>query len=279
MEIGSFVGNIAKDLGLDLKELSDRGPRQLFILNVETGDDGVKYPELILETSLDREQQAVHNLILTATDGGDPVKTGSTIIRIVVLDGNDNAPEFTQSVYKVSVKEDIPVGSVVLRVTASDRDEGINAQIKYSFLKISERVDKKFKLDPETGDIQVTAKLDFEELVFYEFDIQARDEGGLSAYCKVLIEITDVNNHIPGITVTSAFSPIAEDSLLGAVIAILNVHDRDSGENGEVTCSIIPENLPFKLERSFDNFYTVVTDRALDREQVSEYNVTVVATD
>ncbi|XP_073212225.1 protocadherin gamma-A10-like isoform X12 [Lepidochelys kempii] len=267
------------DVGLNSLQNYKCSQDSYFILNVETGDDGVKYPELILETSLDREQQAVHNLILTATDCGDPVKTGSTIIRIVVLDGNDNAPEFTQSVYKVSVKEDIPVGSVVLRVTASDRDEGINAQIKYSFLKISERFDKKFKLDPETGDIQVTAKLDFEELVFYEFDIQARDEGGLSAYCKVLIEITDVNNHIPGITVTSAFSPIAEDSLLGAVIAILNVHDRDSGENGEVTCSIIPENLPFKLERSFDNFYTVVTDRALDREQVSEYNVTVVATD
>ncbi|XP_067423451.1 protocadherin gamma-A10-like [Emydura macquarii macquarii] len=388
MEIGSFVGNIAKDLGLDLKELSDRGVRivargstqyfglnlknghlfvnermdreqicghiakcvlnvevlvenpvklyrgqveikdindnspsfpenesvleisentargtrfpiekaqdpdvglnslqnykcsqnSYFILNVKTGDDGVKYPELILETSLDREQQAVHNLIVTAIDGGDPVKSGSSVIQIVVLDGNDNAPEFTQSVYKVIVKEDIPVGSVVLTVTASDRDEGINAQIKYSFLKISERFDKKFRLDPETGDIQVTAKLDFEELAFYELDIQARDEGGLSAHCKVLIEVADVNNHIPGITVTSVFSPIAEDSPLGAIIAIFNVHDRDSGENGEVTCSI-SDSLPFQLERSFDNFYTVVTDRALDREQVSEYNITVIATD
>ncbi|XP_065411866.1 protocadherin gamma-A10-like isoform X22 [Chrysemys picta bellii] len=267
------------DVGLNSVQNYKCSQDSYFILNVETGDDGVKYPELILETSLDREHQAVHNLILTATDGGDPVKSGSSIIRIIVLDGNDNAPEFTQSVYKVSVKEDIPVGSVVLRVTASDRDEGINAQIKYSFLKISERFDKKFKLDSETGDIQVTAKLDFEELAFYELDIQARDEGGLSAHCKVLIEIADINNHIPGITVTSPFSPIAEDSLLGAVIAILNVHDRDSGENGEVTCTIIPESLPFKLERSFDNFYTVVTDRTLDREQVSEYNITVIATD
>ncbi|XP_039340552.1 protocadherin gamma-A10-like [Mauremys reevesii] len=267
------------DVGLNSLQNYKCSQDSYFILNVQTGDDGVKYPELILATSLDREHQAVHNLILTATDGGDPVKSGSSIIRIVVLDGNDNAPEFTQSVYKVSVKENIPVGSVVLRVTASDRDEGINAQIKYSFLKISERFDKKFKLDSETGDIQVTAKLDFEELAFYELDIQARDEGGLSAHCKVLIEIADVNNHIPEITVTSSFSPIAEDSLLGAVIAILNVHDRDSGENGEVTCSIIPESLPFKSERSFDNFYTVVTDRALDREQVSEYNITVIATD
>uniref|UniRef100_A0A8C4YH85 Cadherin domain-containing protein n=1 Tax=Gopherus evgoodei TaxID=1825980 RepID=A0A8C4YH85_9SAUR len=267
------------DVGLNSLQNYKCSQDSYFILNVETGDDGVKYPELILETSLDREHQAVHNLILTATDGGDPVKSGSSVIRIVVLDGNDNAPEFTQSVYKVSVKEDIPVDSVVLRVTASDRDEGINAQIKYSFLKISERFDKKFKLDSETGDIQVTAKLDFEEFAFYELDIQARDEGGLSAHSKVLIEIADVNNHIPEITITSSFSPIAEDSLIGAVIAILNVHDRDSGENGEVTCSIIPESLPFKLERSFDNFYTVVTDRALDREQVSEYNITVIATD
>ncbi|XP_059589335.1 protocadherin gamma-A4 isoform X8 [Alligator mississippiensis] len=266
------------DVGLNSLQKYVCSENDYFILNVKTGDDGVKYPELILQKYLDREQQAVHNLILTATDGGNPIKSGSTVIRIQVLDGNDNVPEFTQSVYKVNVKENVPVGSVVLRVKATDKDEGTNAQIRYSFLKILEKFNRNFKVDSETGDITVMEKLDFEEMAFYELDIQARDEGGLSAHSKVLIQVVDINNHVPEITVNSVFTPVAEDSQIGAVIAIFNVQDRDSGDNGEIICSI-PDNLPFKLQRSFDDYYSLVTARGLDREQVADYNVTVTARD
>ncbi|NXK96056.1 PCDG7 protein, partial [Formicarius rufipectus] len=249
-----------------------------FNLDVKTGDDGVKYPELILVKSLDREQQAVHNLILTATDRGNPVKSGSTTIQIIVLDGNDNAPEFTQSVYKVTVKEDMAVGSRVLQVTATDRDEGPNAEVKYSFFKIPEKFNKTFKLDPESGDIEITDKLNFEEHEFYELIVQARDAGGLSSHSKVLIKVADVNNYVPVIVIMSVFSPVPEDTPLGTVIAIFSVQDRDSGANGEVQCSI-SESLPFRLEKSFDNYYRMVTAEVLDREEVSEYNLTVRAAD
>ncbi|KAF1521268.1 Protocadherin gamma-A7, partial [Eudyptula albosignata] len=69
-------------------------------------------------------------------------------------------------------------------------------------------------------------------------------------------------------------SAISEDAPSGTVVALLHVQDRDSGANGEVRCSIA-ESLPFRLEKSFAEYYRVVTARELDREEVAEYNVTV----
>ncbi|PKU30631.1 protocadherin gamma-a7- hypothetical protein [Limosa lapponica baueri] len=92
------------DTGVNSLQNYECSESSYFTLDVKTGDDGVKYPDLILVKSLDREQQAAHDLILTATDSGSPVKSGSTTIRIIVLDGNDNAPEFTQPVYKVRIQ-------------------------------------------------------------------------------------------------------------------------------------------------------------------------------
>ncbi|XP_064314231.1 uncharacterized protein LOC104040880 [Phalacrocorax carbo] len=266
------------DIGMNSLQNYECSESSYFSLDVKNGDDGVMYPELILVKSLDREQQATHNLILTATDRGSPVKSGSTTIQIIVLDGNDNAPEFTQPVYRVTVREDLVVGSRVLQVTATDKDEGPNAEVKYTFFKIPEKFEKTFELDPENGEIRITEKLNFEEQEFYELDIQARDAGGLSSHGKVLIKVSDVNNHVPEIVIMSVFSPVPEDTPLGTVIAIFNVQDRDSGENGEVRCSV-DGGVPFRLERSFDNYYGVVTARELDREEVSEYNVTVRAAD
>ncbi|NWV41519.1 PCDG7 protein, partial [Grantiella picta] len=266
------------DIGLNSLQNYECSKSSYFTLDVKNGDDGVKYPELILAKSLDREQQTAHSLILTATDNGSPVKSGSTTIQIMVLDGNDNAPEFTQSVYKVTVREDVAVGSRVLQVTATDKDEGPNAEVKYSFFKIPEKFDKTFKLNPESGEIVITENLNYEEHEFYELVVQARDAGGLSSHSKVLIKVIDVNNYIPEIVIMSVFSPVPEDTPMGTVIAIFSVQDRDSGENGEVQCSI-SESYPFRLEKTFDNYYRVVTSELLDREQVSEYNVTVRAAD
>ncbi|XP_009644251.2 protocadherin gamma-B2-like, partial [Egretta garzetta] len=266
------------DTGVNSLQNYECSESSYFSLDVKNGGDGITHPELILVKSLDREQQAAHYLILTATDSGNPVRSGSTTIQIVVLDGNDNAPEFTQPVYKVTVREDVAVGSRVLQVRATDRDEGPNAEVRYSFFKIPEKFAKTFKLDPESGEIEITEKLNFEEQELYELDVQARDAGGLLSHSKVLIKVSDINNHVPEIVIMSVFSPVPEDTPLGTVIAIFNVEDKDSGANGEVRCSI-GERLPFRLESSFDNYYRVVTAEELDREEVSEYNVTVRAAD
>ncbi|XP_074924124.1 protocadherin gamma-A12-like isoform X14 [Chelonoidis abingdonii] len=249
-----------------------------FSLDVQTGADGDKYAELVLEKSLDREEQAVHDLILIATDGGDPVRSGSAQIRVIVLDANDNAPVFSQPVYKVSVLENVPVGSLLLTVNATDLDEAIHSEVTYSLRKMKDKASQIFQVDSKTGEISTVGNLDYEEAALYEMEVQAKDVGDLSARSKVLVTVIDVNDNAPKITIASLFSTVSEDSPPETLIALLNIRDKDSGENGEVTCSI-PGNLPFRLQKSFDNYYSLVTDRLLDRERVSDYNVTITATD
>ncbi|XP_037763086.1 protocadherin gamma-A12 [Chelonia mydas] len=249
-----------------------------FSLDVQTGADGDKYVELVLEKSLDREEQDVHDLILTATDGGDPVRSGTAQIRVIVLDANDNAPVFSQPVYKVSVLENVPVGSLLLTVNATDPDEAINSEVTYSLRKMKDKASQIFQVDSKTGEISIVGNLDYEEAALYEMEVQAKDVGDLSARSKVLVTVIDVNDNAPKITIASLFSSVSEDNPPGTLIALLNIRDKDSGENGEVTCSI-PGNLPFRLQKSFDNYYSLVTDRPLDRERVSDYNVTITATD
>uniref|UniRef100_A0A8C0QRS6 Cadherin domain-containing protein n=1 Tax=Chelonoidis abingdonii TaxID=106734 RepID=A0A8C0QRS6_CHEAB len=265
------------DVGINSIQIYHLSNNTHFSLDVQTITDNVKYAELVLEKSLDREEQAVHDLILTATDGGDPVKSGTAQIRIIVLDANDNAPVFTEAIYTASVLENVPKGSTVVSVKATDPDEGVNKELKYSFRSIVEKASQIFHLDSRTGEVTVVGNLDFEESAVYEIEVQAHDGGGLFDRSKIVILVSDVNDNAPELTITSLLNSIPEDSPPGTVIALLNVQDLDSGENGEVTCSVA-SNLPFQLRKSLDNYYSLVTDRALDRE-TPEYNITITATD
>nr|XP_048717690.1 protocadherin gamma-B1-like isoform X38 [Caretta caretta] len=249
-----------------------------FTLAVKESPDGNKYPELILEKSLDREKQNSQHLILTAVDGGDPVRSGTAYIRINVTDANDNPPVFSEEIYKVSLRENLPRGSLVLQVKAADQDEGLYAQITYSFSNIPDNARTLFFLDPEEGRITNTRILDFEDTHKYMLGVEARDGGGQSAHSKVQIEILDENDNAPELTFTSVSSPVAEDSVPGTVIALIKVRDQDTGENGEVSCHI-QHNLPFKVVFSSNSYYKLLTDSTLDRERTPEYNITITATD
>ncbi|NXT25533.1 PCDG7 protein, partial [Syrrhaptes paradoxus] len=249
-----------------------------FSLAVQSGPGGDQRPELVLAKALDREEAAFHELVLRASDGGEPARTGTARIRVVVLDANDNAPVFSQAEYPVLVPEDVPVGSTLATLTVTDADEGLNEKVKYSLNKITEKASKFFHLDSETGAITLMRSLDFEERDSYELEVQAQDGGGLSDMAKVAIWVTDVNDNTPELTVSSALSEISEDAPPGTVVALLHVQDRDSGPNGQVRCSI-GESVPFRLEKSLEDYYRVVTTAELDREKVAEYNVTVRAED
>ncbi|XP_035870795.1 protocadherin gamma-A10 isoform X10 [Phyllostomus discolor] len=266
------------DVGVNSLQSYQLSPNRHFSLAVQSRANGAKYPELVLEHALDREEEAQHHLVLTASDGGDPLRSGTVLISVTVFDTNDNAPVFTLPEYRVTVPENLPVGTQLLTVTATDRDEGANGEVTYSFRKLRDTQLLKFQLNKNTGEIKISENLDYEETGFYEIEIQAEDGGAYLATAKVLITVEDVNDNSPEVTITSLFSPLKEDSPLGTVVALLNVHDLDSGQNGQVTCSI-SENLPFKLEKSIDSYYRLVTHRALDREQESSYDITVTATD
>ncbi|XP_075020892.1 protocadherin gamma-A2-like [Calonectris borealis] len=249
-----------------------------FSLAVQAGPGGDQRPELVLAKALDREEAAFHELVLRASDGGEPARTGTARIRVAVLDANDNAPVFSQEEYRVRVPEDVLVGSTLVTLTATDADEGLNGDVKYSFHKLSDRASAIFYLDSETGEISVKDDLDFEKISLHELEVQAHDGGELFDTAKVAISVTDVNDNAPEISVRSALSAISEDAPSGTVVALLHVQDRDSGANGEVRCSL-DGGVPFRLEKSFEDYYRVVTARELDREEVAEYNVTVRAAD
>ncbi|KAI1229464.1 Protocadherin gamma-A7, partial [Lamprotornis superbus] len=249
-----------------------------FSLAVQAGPGGDQRPELVLAKALDREEAAFHELVLRAMDGGDPARTGTARIRVIVVDANDNAPVFRQAEYTVRVPEDVPVGSTLITVQATDADEGLNGEVEYSFKKITEKSSQIFQLDSDTGAISLLQSLDFEKGDSYELEVQAHDGGGLFDTTKVVITVTDVNDNVPEISVRSALSEISEDAPSGTVVALLHVRDKDSGANGEVRCSL-DGGVPFRLEKSYDDYYRVVTARELDREQVSEYNLTVRAAD
>ncbi|XP_055473369.1 protocadherin gamma-B6-like, partial [Psammomys obesus] len=249
-----------------------------FSLKVRVNPEGGKTPELSLEKLLDREDQRSHRLILTALDGGDPPRSATTQIEVSVKDTNDNPPVFSQEEYRVSVSENLPPGSSVLRVTATDKDEGVNAEISYYFRSTAQSTRHVFSLDEKTGLIKNNQSLDFEDVERYSMEVEARDGGGLSTRCKIIVEVLDENDNSPEILITSLSDHIPENSPPGVVVALFKTRDRDFGGNGEVKCDI-GKDLPFQIHASSSNYYKLLTDGAIDREQNPQYNVTLTATD
>ncbi|XP_028975082.2 protocadherin alpha-13 isoform X29 [Esox lucius] len=253
-----------------------------FRLEVKDRGEDRKTPILILQKQLDREAIRSHRLLLTAFDGGTPPKSGEMTITVDVLDINDNPPVFTKDVYSVMLNENAVLGTTVIQVNATDLDEGSNAEVIYSFGKdLDGRVRERLNLNPITGEIIVTGLIDYEEKKMYEIDIQASDKGAapLTTEKNVIIKIVDVNDNAPEIEITSFSNAIPEDCRIGTTVALISVNDLDSGVNGEVVCTI-SEDVPFKLMPSLqDNMFSVVTKSPLDREKLSEYDLTIVAKD
>uniref|UniRef100_A0A8C6CXQ0 Cadherin domain-containing protein n=1 Tax=Moschus moschiferus TaxID=68415 RepID=A0A8C6CXQ0_MOSMO len=252
-------------------------PNAYFHINVHNGAEGIIYPELALDRPLDREEVPELSLILTALDGGSPPRSGTTLVRILVLDTNDNAPEFVQPLYKVQLCEDSPVGSLAVTVSAKDLDTGSNGEIVYAFFYATERILKTFQINPTSGSVYLKAELDYEVIQTYTLTIQAKDGGGLSGKCTVVVQVTDINDNPPELLMSSLTSPIKENSL-ETVVAVFRIRDRDSGNNAKTVCSI-QDDLPFLLKPSVENYYTLVTDSPLDREERAEYIITITVTD
>ncbi|XP_059846434.1 protocadherin gamma-C5-like [Hypanus sabinus] len=253
---------------------------EYFSLKSRRTDEGIVIAELLLEKYLDRELLSSFQLVLTATDGGIPQRSGTARIFINVVDINDNPPVFEKDVYKVSISEKAPKSSLVMKVKANDLDEGLNADLTYSFSGLtSQRVHGVFILVPETGEIEVEGPLDFEGTNSYSLDIQAVDHGSppITGYTKVLIKVIDVNDNAPEIKVTSITNQIPENAPPGSFVTLINVIDRDSGQNGQVSCKI-PKDVPFRLQTSSTN-YKLITSERLDRETESEYSIHVSAWD
>ncbi|XP_034384740.1 protocadherin-17 isoform X1 [Cyclopterus lumpus] len=259
-----------------------RDDYNLFSLEVKSRGDGTKFPELVIQRPLDREERNHHTLILSATDGGEYPRSGSMQINVKVIDSNDNSPVFDQHSYVVEIPENSPPGKVLIDLNATDPDEGNNGQVVYSFSGYApERIRELFSIDSRTGVIKIQGEIDYEESPIIEIDIQAKDLGPnpIPGHCKVTVKVLDKNDNWPFIGFVSVRQgAISEAAPPGTVIALVRVTDKDSARNGQLQCRVLG-NVPFKLEENSDNFYTVVTDRPLDREAQDEFNVTIVAKD
>nr|XP_046263001.1 protocadherin alpha-8-like [Scatophagus argus] len=256
-------------------------PNEHFEVNIRQSDAG-KIPFLVLKKPLDREQKDKHTLLVTAVDGGKPPRSATLNVSIVVLDINDNRPVFSQEVYQVEIQENVPVGTSVFTMNATDPDEGSNGEVGYSLGKtLRRKVYDIFELDKMTGEIRVKGIVDYEENDVYELDVEASDKGQppSAGECRVIIKIKDVNDNPPEIEVTSLSNTVSEDSKPGTVISLISVTDKDSGVNGKII-SHISNDVPFELKPSYkENTYSVVTKGFLDREEVSQYEITIQATD
>ncbi|XP_036933412.1 protocadherin gamma-A5-like isoform X46 [Acanthopagrus latus] len=275
-----FVLKRAVDLDVGINDLKsyELKPTDNFALKLHNNADGNKNVEMVLQKPLDREKQEQISLVLTAVDGGEPQMSGTMLIVITVLDANDNAPVFTQQTYKATVTENSPKGTVVATVTASDADQGSNGRITYSITNTLDDVGRVFKVNEETGEVTLIGNVDFEESRNYQINLLASDEGGLTDSSKLIVDVLDVNDNKPEINIMSKSTVISEDAKLNTVVTMINIEDRDSGENGNMKC-FINDNIPFTLKASTNNFYSLVTDSDLDRERASEYNISVTCSD
>uniref|UniRef100_A0A8C9N3C5 Cadherin domain-containing protein n=1 Tax=Serinus canaria TaxID=9135 RepID=A0A8C9N3C5_SERCA len=254
-----FPLEVAQDLDIGsntVQEYTITPENQYFSVSYGSGANDDKYLELVLEKSLDREQEAEMGFRVIAEDGGSPPKSGVIEISIIVLDVNDNAPIFTQERYSGKVLENMPEGSVVLTVQATDQDEGTNGDISYQLNQVVGQSDSAFVIDYKT----------------------ATDGGGLSAICKVLVEVVDVNDNAPELVVSSFSSPLPENTVPSTVVALFTVRDRDSGANGKISCAL-EDQLFFSLRQAYKNYYELVTVSALDREETPQYVLRVTAAD
>nr|XP_005280915.1 protocadherin alpha-C2 isoform X3 [Chrysemys picta bellii] len=268
------------DVGTNSVQSYRLSPNQHFALDLKGFQRGSKLLELVLQQPLDREQSALQQLVLTAVDGGSPARSGTAQISIRVMDTNDNSPVFDRSTYTVNLLENAAPGTLVVKLNASDPDEGSNGEVLYSFSGYTpQKVRQLFSIDPVSGEVRVNGTLDYEEASSYEVYVQATDRGPVSmaGHCKVLVNIVDANDNAPEVVLTSLYSPVPENARPETVVALMSVTDQDSGPNKQVSLSI-PPNIPFKLN-SFKNSYTLVTQGDLDRERASSYNITVTATD
>ncbi|XP_066572857.1 protocadherin alpha-8 isoform X15 [Amia ocellicauda] len=269
------------DVGSNSVKTYKLSPNDHFSVDVQSGGDQSVSAELVLQKALDREKQPVIHLVLTAVDGGKPSRSGTLQIIVNVLDINDNTPVFSKPLYRVSVSENVPYGSTVIKLNATDLDEGVNSDIVFSIInQENDNSQENFAINADTGEITVKGNLDYELNNAYEIHIQAQDKGQtpLATHCKVLIQVLDLNDNVPDITVTSLSSTVKEDAKIGTVVALITVLDKDSDKNGNVHCRLYG-SVPFKLQSSYKNYYSLVVGGALDRESASQYNVTITAAD
>ncbi|XP_023246890.1 cadherin-related tumor suppressor [Copidosoma floridanum] len=232
--------------------------------------------QLRLGEALDRETRESYALRVRADDGAQHTDVTLTVI---VTDTNDNAPVFQATAYSFDVLENMPRGSRVGQVAASDADgPGPNSQISYAL--ISDWANDVFSLNPSTGVFTLTANLDYEQVQHYILVVQATDSGSpaaLSSTVTVYCNVVDLNDNAPMFEPGARAVDLPENVAVGALVLGTRATDLDAGDNGLIGYAIVAgdDNGDFGVAANG----TIYTRRELDREAKSVYGLVLEARD
>lgn len=262
-----------------------------FRLSTHRERDGVLYLDLQINGCLDRETVPAYRLVVEAYDGGTPPLRGSMAVDVTVLDVNDNQPAFEQSRYYGTVPENATVSTSVLRVRATDVDDGENGEVEYTISRRQSDRDGYFAVDRHTGVVTVNRPLDYETRDTHELVVVARDRGGqpLEATAFVTVRVLDVNDNRPDISVIflsdDATAKVSERAQPGEFVARISVRDPDASRHhryagaADVNVTLQGGDGHFGLTTRDNVVYLVIVALPLDREIRAEYTLSVIATD
>nr|XP_044612684.1 LOW QUALITY PROTEIN: cadherin-23 [Equus asinus] len=233
--------------------------------------------KVIANRTVDYEEVHWLNFTVRASDNGSPPRAAEIPVYLEIVDINDNNPIFDQPSYQEAVFEDVPVGTVILTVTATDADSGNFALVEYSLGD----GEGKFAINPVTGDIYVLSSLDREKKDHYILTALAKDNPGDAASnrrensVQVVIQVLDINDCRPQFSKPQFSTSVYENEPAGTSVITMMATDQDEGSNGELAYSLEGPGV--------EAFYVdidsglVTTKRPL--QSYERFNLTVVATD
>jgi hypothetical protein len=277
----SLEGAVDLDTGINsVKRYQTSSHDSPFQAVADMFPDGRSMLKLILKQTLDRETNPSHLVRVLAYDGGSPPNTGTLTVNITVGDINDNYPIFSKPSYNVTIMDDLPVDSLIVKTFASDKDDGPNAEVQYQLSsRQSEDISQTFEMNATTGELFLKQSLISGSQESYKILIEASDKGNqpLISKSQVFVRVQDNHNNFPVINVNvlsgSDTAEVSEHASQGTVVAHIAVKDPDTGANGLVTCDVISEY--FKIQKFEENEYKVVVFASLNRETRDKYEVTV----
>eukprot|EP00066_Takifugu_rubripes_P005913 XP_003970301.1 PREDICTED: protocadherin-11 X-linked-like [Takifugu rubripes] len=256
-----------------------------FGLDIIETPEGDKWPQLIVQQNLDREQKDTYVMKIKVEDGGNPPKSSTAILQVTISDVNDNRPIFKDSELEVAVPENAPMGTSVAQLHATDADLGSNAQIHFTFSnQISASTKRHFSIDGATGLITVKQPLDRELTPVHKLIVLASDGSSTPSRATVIVNVTDVNDNVPTIdtryiiNLVNGTVLLSENAPLNTKIALITVTDKDADLYGKVAC-YTDHDVPFRLKPVFNDQFLLETAAPLDYETTREYAIKIVASD
>ncbi|KAI1893987.1 hypothetical protein AGOR_G00129330 [Albula goreensis] len=231
---------------------------------------------IVIAKPLDAEHRSFYNMTVEVTDG---TNTASTQVYVTVLDNNDNGPIFSQPTYDVTISEDTPAETEVVQVLATDRDE----KHKLSF-SIHSSIDpasmRMFRIDPSTGTIYTTERLDHEARTQHILTVMVKDQEFpyRRNLARVLVDVEDANDHAPYFTSALYEGSVYESAAVGSAVLQVTALDKDKGENAELLYAIEAGNTgnTFRIEPVLG---IISVARELDLSTIGHYVLTVRVTD